>query len=100
MKINGGYMNKKRKIYILGSALAVVLVIIIAFYFFHQIRLGVQDDNLSNLSAFGTQSDAHFNEMNDKYFSLLENCLATVHSSSYDSRERFKLYRRERGIHR
>lgn len=96
MKINGGYMNKKRKIYILGSALAVVLVIIIAFYFFHQIRLGVQDDNLSNLSAFGTQLDAHFNEMNDKYFSLLENCLATVHSSSYDSREDILDYFKDR----
>ena len=96
MKINGGYMNKKRKIYILGSALAVVLVIIIAFYFFHQIRLGVQDDNLSNLSAFGTQLDAHFNEMNDKYFSLLENCLATVHSSSYDSCEDILDYFKDR----
>lgn len=89
-------MNKKRKIYILGSALAVVLVIIIAFYFFHQIRLGVQDDNLSNLSAFGTRLDAHFDEMNDKYFSLLENCLATVHSSSYDSREDILDYFKDR----
>ena len=53
-------MFKKRKTFILSTTTAAVLVLIIAFYFFQQIRLGVERDNLSNLSAFGTQLDAHF----------------------------------------
>ena len=61
-------MFKKRKTFILSTTTAAVLVLIIAFYFFQQIRLGVERDNLSNLSAFGTQLDAHFDQMNSKYF--------------------------------
>lgn len=80
-------MYKKRKTFILGTTLAAVLVMTIAVYFFTQIRLGVQKDNLSNLSAFSTQLDAHFDEMNGKYFSVLKSCLEASRSGAYHSRE-------------
>ena len=80
-------MYKKRKTFIFGTTLAAVLVMTIAVYFFTQIRLGVQKDNLSNLSAFGTQLDAHFDEMNGKYFSVLKSCLEASRSGAYHSRE-------------
>ena len=80
-------MFKKRKTFILSTTTAAVLVLIIAFYFFQQIRLGVERDNLSNLSAFGTQLDAHFDQMNSKYFSVLESCLEAANRNGYVSRE-------------
>ena len=82
-------MFKKRKTFILSTTTAAVLVLIIAFYFFQQIRLGVERDNLSNLSAFGTQLDAHFDQMNSKYFSVLESCLEAANRNGYVSREIF-----------
>lgn len=68
----GKIRKRKFTVFILVMLFVVGIVFILSVWSFGKIRLGVQTDNLNNLSAFTVQLNANFENMNDKYIAILQ----------------------------
>lgn len=68
----GKIRKRKFTVFIPVMLFVVGIVFTLSVWSFGKIRLGVQTDNLNNLSAFTVQLNANFENMNDKYTAILQ----------------------------